>query len=412
MKKLLQINTVVNYGSTGKIAESIGNLAISQGWESYIAYGRLKVPSESKLIKIGSFIDVLVHGLQTRLSDRHGLGSKRATMDFIKKIERLKPDVIHLHNLHGYYINIKILFDYLANASIPVIWTLHDCWPITGHCIHFDFVGCDKWKSECNKCPQKNEYPASIFIDRSRKNHKLKKGLFTSVENLTLVPVSKWLGLIIKESYLRKYPLSVIPNGINLDIFKASTATETLIKYGLTEKFVILGVASIWSKQKGLKDFVALSKLIDTKTIIVLIGLNKHQLKTLPKNILGIERTDNVKQLATFYSLADVYINTSYEESFPTTNLEALACGTPVITYGIGGSPESLSDKTGFIIKIGDIDGLYKSIQCMQAKEKLNFSDSCRNRAIQLYNRNDRYKDYLNLYEAKIVEKQIIIDET
>lgn len=411
MKTLLQINIVGNYGSTGRIAEAIGRLALSNGWESYIAHGRFARPSKSKIIKIGSGFDVFLHVLQTRIFDRQCLGSKQATIKLVKKIKAIKPDIIHLHNLHGYYINISILFDYLANASIPVVWTFHDCWPITGHCIHFDFVGCDKWKSECDDCPQKKEYPASLFFDRSRKNYKLKKELFTSAKNITLVPVSAWLAMIIKESYLGQYSVNIIPNGINLDIFKQIDTTETLNQYGLAEKFVILGVASVWSKRKGLDDFIALSKLIDNKTIILLIGLNKEQMKDLPNNILGIERTDDVNQLAEFYSVAEVYVNPTWEDNFPTTNLEALACGTPVITYNTGGSPESLSNTTGFIVEKGDIDGLFKSIQFIQEKGKLYYSDSCRARAVQLFDKDDRYKDYLNLYEEKIHEKQIIKNE-
>lgn len=191
--KLLQINSIVNSGSTGRIAEEIGQTAIKAGWDSYIAYARKYGSSNSKLIKIGNNIDIKMHGLKTRMFDKHGLASKNATRNFITEIEKIKPDIIHLHNIHGYYINIEILFKYLKYSNIPIVWTLHDCWPITGHCTHFAFIGCEKWKSQCNNCPQKNSYPSSWLFDRSEKNFNLKKELFTSLPNLTLVPVSKWL---------------------------------------------------------------------------------------------------------------------------------------------------------------------------------------------------------------------------
>jgi putative colanic acid biosynthesis glycosyltransferase len=232
MKKLLQINSVINSGSTGRIAEEIGQTAIDTGWESYIAYGRNERPSSSKLIKIGTDKDIKLHGLQTRLFDRHGLDSKGATTDFIRQIEKIDPDIVHLHNIHGYYINMEVLFHYLKKVNIPVVWTFHDCWPITGHCSHFTFVGCEKWKTQCYNCPQKTGYPASYLIDRSKKNFILKKELFNSLSNLTLVPVSQWLSGILKESFLQNYSIKVINNGVNTEV------SDFRNKHGLIDKFV------------------------------------------------------------------------------------------------------------------------------------------------------------------------------
>jgi putative colanic acid biosynthesis glycosyltransferase len=238
MKKLLQINSVINSGSTGRIAEEIGQTAIDTGWESYIAYGRNERPSSSKLIKIGTDKDIKLHGLQTRLFDRHGLGSKGATTDFIRQIEKIGPDIVHLHNIHGYYINMEVLFHYLKKVNIPVVWTFHDCWPITGHCSHFTFVGCEKWKTQCYNCPQKTGYPASYLIDRSKKNFILKKELFNSLSNLTLVPVSQWLSGILKESFLQNYSIKVINNGVNTEVFRPSEVSDFRNKHGLIDKFV------------------------------------------------------------------------------------------------------------------------------------------------------------------------------
>ena len=297
MKTLLQINSVVNSGSTGRIAEEIGQTAIAAGWESYIAYGRNNRPSKSELIKIGNDQDIILHGLQTRLFDRHGLGSKSATQDLVERIEKIKPDIIHLHNIHGYYINIEILFKYLQGTNIPVVWTFHDCWPITGHCSYFTFVECEKWKTQCFSCPQKTDYPASWLIDRSEKNFKLKKKLFTSLPNVTLVPVSNWLSGILEESFMQNFPLKVIHNGIDTEVFRPS-AGETVFhkKHCLENKFILLGVASVWSPRKGLKDFIALSKLLDNDFQIVSVWLTRKQIEQLPDSILGIERTESVEE--------------------------------------------------------------------------------------------------------------------
>jgi putative colanic acid biosynthesis glycosyltransferase len=400
MKTLLQINSVVNSGSTGRIAEEIGQTAIAAGWESYIAYGRNERPSSSKLIRIGSDKDVKLHGLQTRLFDRHGLGSKDATTALIRKVEDIKPDIVHLHNIHGYYINIEVLFLYLKKVNIPVIWTFHDCWPITGHCSHFTFVGCEKWKTQCYNCPQKTGYPASYLIDRSKKNFILKKELFNSLSNLTLVPVSQWLSGVLEESFLQKYPIKVINNGINTEVFKPSEGSAFRTKYSLDDKFILLGVASIWGERKGLNDFIELSKLLDSDFQIVLVGLTKKQIDQLPDNILGIERTESVDALADIYATSDAFINPTYEDTFPTTNLESQACGTPVITYKTGGSPEAIDESTGIVVEQGNMNKLVEAIYTIKKNGKQYYSDACVNRAHRLYKKEDRYKEYIDLYES------------
>lgn len=398
--RLLQINSVVNSGSTGRIAEEIGQTSIAAGWKSYIAYGRNDRPSESELIKIGNDWDIKMHGVQTRLFDGHGLGSKLATKDLIKKIIEISPNIIHLHNIHGYYINIEILFNYLKTAHIPVVWTFHDCWPITGHCAHFTFVGCEKWKTQCYDCPQKTRYPASWLVDRSEKNYQLKKELFTSLPNLTLVPVSKWLSEILMESFLKSYPIKTINNGINTDVFKPSTSKAFRSKHGLENKFLLLGVASVWSPRKGLKDFIELSSHLNNDFKIVLVGLSRKQIEQLPNNIMGIERTESVKELAEIYSASDVFLNPTYEDSFPTTNLESLACGTPVITYKTGGSTEAIDELTGIVVEQGNIGKLIDTIKMVKSNGKQSYSEACVNRAHRLYKKEDRYQEYIELYNS------------
>jgi putative colanic acid biosynthesis glycosyltransferase len=399
MKKLLQINTVVNCGSTGKIVEAIGQIVIQNGWSSYIAFGRDEKPSKSKLIKIGKNIDIKFHGLQTRLFDRHCLASRNATIDLVEQINKIKPDIIHLHNLHGYYLNIEILFNYLARNFIPVVWTLHDCWSFTGHCVYFDYVGCERWKTGCFDCPQKKTYPSSYFYDRSKKNYSLKNKLFNSINRLTIVPVSDWLSKIISQSFLAEHLSNVIKNGIDIDVFSPTDCNEIKKKYNLDGKYILLGVAGIWSPRKGLSEFIKLSENLDSNYQIILVGLSSSQIKSLPKNIIGISKTESLKELAEYYSVADIYLNPTLEDNFPTTNLESLACGTPVITYNTGGSKESISADTGFVVEKGDIQGLINAIVTIQKKGKNYYSLACTEHARMFYNKNDRYMDYLKLYE-------------
>ena len=404
MPVLLQISIEVNSGSVGRIAEQIGQTVIEQGWESYITYARNHLPSASKTIKIGNKFDIHWHGINTRLFDNHCLCSTNATKILIKQIKQIKPDIIQIHHIHGYFLNMKILFNYLSSIDIPIVWIFHDCWSFTGHCAYYDYIGCKKWVTGCYRCLQKNKYPASKLLDRSKKNYILKKQIFNSVKNMTIVPVSYWLGEQVKNSFLNKYPINVIQNGIDINIFHPVADTDlTKKKYNIENKYILLGVAGIWEERKGLIDFAALNNMLDHKIFkIVLVGLNKKQIKKIPKEIIGIERTENVKELAALYSSADVFLNPTWEDTFPTTNLESLACGTPVITYRTGGSVESVSDDTGLIVEKGNIENLYKSILKIKEKGKLFFTDNCRNRAVTLYNRQERYKDYLSLYKQLI----------
>ncbi|AYD47982.1 glycosyltransferase [Arachidicoccus soli] len=399
MKALLQINTVVNTGSTGRIAEDIGNMAMENGWKSYIAYGRYGNSSNSNVIKIGSKLDNYIHVLFTRLFDKHGFASKRATRKFIRQIEKIKPDIIHLHNIHGYYLNIKILFDYLASVSIPIVWTLHDCWAYTGHCTHYTYSNCQKWRTHCNSCPEIHSYPKSLR-DNSYKNFDLKRILFNSISNLTLVSVSKWLEKDVKQSFLMKNHICQIYNGVDLQQFKPVPSKHILSKLGIENKFVILGVASTWSNRKGLCDFMDLSKLLQPDEVILLVGLSNSQMKNLPIGIIGISRTENIEELVELYNAAAVFVNPTWEDNFPTTNLEALACGTPVITYATGGSIEAIDKDTGWIVEPGDIKGIYDIIFRLKEKHWDKYTYDCRERALKYFNKHDRFAEYFNMYSS------------
>lgn len=400
--RVLQINSVCGIGSTGRIATDIHKILIEQGHESYIAYGRGLPKNCDNVIRIGSKIDNYTHVAKTRILDKHGFGSKRATIEFINKVKDINPDIIHLHNIHGYYINIEILFNYLKVANKPVVWTLHDCWSFTGHCTYFDYVDCEKWKMGCNNCPEKNDYPSSLFLDNSRNNYERKKDIFTGVKDLTIVTPSKWLAKLVSESYLFDYSVSVINNGIDLDIFKP-TSNNFRVANDLEDKFIILGVASEWSRRKGLKYFIDLANKLSDNEALVLVGLSSEQIEQMPKGILGISKTDNVNELVDIYSSANIFVNPTLEDNFPTTNIEALACGTPVITFNTGGSIESIDRNTGSIVNEKDSNCLYEVIKKYQMLGN-DVCNECVKRARILYDKKDRYSEYLRLYDEMVNE--------
>lgn len=354
--KLLIINEVCGHTSTGKICAKIGDSYISKGWDVKIAYGRDGyVPDKYKeyAVRIGNDLDVRVAALQVRLLDNAGLANVKATKNFLKWMDNYKPDMIWLHNLHGYYINIKLLFEWLKkHPKIEKRWTLHDCWAFTGHCTYFEMVNCERWKTQCYGCIQKNRYPKSYLLDRSKVNYKKKKGIFTKVENLVIYTPSGWLANLVKESFLGEYSVEVHYNLIDKSVFKP-TPSEFRNKYSLINKKIILGVANIWDERKGLNDFIQLANQILSNEVIVLVGLTKAQIERLPTNIIGIEKTKNAVELAEIYSAADVFFNPTYEDNYPTVNLEAEACGLPVITYDTGGCRETISDIRSKVISKG-----------------------------------------------------------
>lgn len=377
MKKLLQINPVLRVStSTGRIMQEIGELALQNGWESYIAYGKGRdgiKPCKSEIIPVGGIYSTLWHGVQTRLFDRHGLASTHATHEFVRQIDRINPDIIHIHNIHGYFLNYRVLFDYLSQCGKPVVWTVHDCWLYTGHCYYYSYAGCDKWQTGCGNCPQRKDFPASLVFDRSKRNFEDKKAAFTSMprDKFVIVPVSDWIRTEMSESFLSEYRFRVIHNGINTDIFNVCPDKEVIEKYGLKGKRIFLGVASIWSREKGLDDFMQLSKLLNDDEVIVLVGMKEEEKKKLPRNIIGISRTENIYQLAQLYSVADAFVNPTWQDNYPTVNLESISCGTPVVTYRTGGSVEAVTDSTGLIVEQGDVKGLLEAVRaiCQRGKD-------------------------------------------
>lgn len=370
--RVLLINAVCGTGSTGKICVQLAREYEEKGDTVKIAYGRDgNVPDNAQkyAVRIGTDWDVRFHGLRTRLLDQHGFGSIAATRAFLEWAEAYDPDVVWLHNIHGYYINVALLFDWIKERpAMEVKWTLHDCWPFTGHCAHFAFVGCEKWKTGCFRCPQKDTYPASALLDACEKNYREKKRLFTGVQNMTVITPSRWLADLVKQSFLKEYPVEVRYNDINRQVF-CPTPGDFKEKYGLQEKKIILGVANVWNVRKGLDDFLKLSERLGSRGQIVLVGIEEGQIQNPPDNVLTIHRTVDQKELAGIYTAADVFFNPTYEDTYPTVNLEAQACGTPVITYDTGGAKETLKDSRSVCVAQGDLAAAVEAYHQLTGKD-------------------------------------------
>ncbi len=390
--KVFQINTVYGTGSTGRIVAGLKHLLEKRGDTCVAACGRGDTQDEDTY-KIGSVWDMYLHGILTRMTDRTGFYSKKKTKKLIERIEECKPDVIHLHNLHGYYLHVPTLFDYLKKNNTPVIWTFHDCWPFTGHCAYYTKAGCEKWKSGCSRCPEKKVYPASKVLDQSARNYRDKKEAFTGVKNLTIVTPSVWLAEEVKHSFLKDYEVQVLPNGIDTALF-CPTGGEVREKYHLGDNKILLAVANQWTARKGFEDYLTLASRLPQGYVLVMVGLTEAQIKALPGNIVGIGKTENAQELAQLYTASVALLNLTYEDNFPTVNLEALACGTPVITYRTGGSPEAVDENTGIVVEVGDINAVLNAIPKVQQLQ--------RERCVQVgkeYDAGMRLGRYLSLYD-------------
>lgn len=390
--------------STGKILRELGELVQAAGWESYVAYSRARdgIPQHSsKLIPVGNHLDLLIHWLATRLFDAHGLASRRATLKLIRRISEIDPDIVHIHNVHGYFLNYPVLLDYLADRGKPVIWTIHDCWLFTGHCYHYSAANCDKWKTTCQKCPQKRAFPASWLLDRSRRNFLLKKQKLTALENLTLVAVSDWMRCEVAKSFLKDAPCRVIHNGIDLNIFQPVVSMDVWKTFGIPTAKYVLGVASIWLPEKGLADLVRLAGMLEKDESLVLVGRLGDEFKApFPKGVTFIPRTEDATALAALYTGALALVNPTWQDNYPTVNLEAIACGTPVVTYRTGGSVECITSETGFVVEQGDVEGMVNCLRTIRSNGKDSYRDACRLYAIRHFERKACFHEYLDLYES------------
>lgn len=393
--KVLQINTFGNL-STGRIAVDLCRTLEEQGYDSVVAFARNEISEDVVSIQIGNKLSVYIDAILTRFTDKAGFFSRDATEKLINKIREYNPDIIHLHNLHGYYINIELLFGFLRDYGKPVVWTLHDCWPYTGHCCYYSMVECNRWQTECCNCPQTKAYPASLLVDNSRWNYKRKRNLFTSLSNLNLVTVSIWLEKEVEKSFMKNLPCRTIYNGIDLNVFRPVEGTFRT-EYNLKNKTIILGVASTWDVRKGLDDFIRLSEILDENYQIVVVGVNESEKKRLTSRMIGISRTDSVKKLVEIYSAADVFFNASVEETFGLPTVEAMACGTPVIVYNSTALPEVVNEECGYIVEPHDLRTVVKILK--DEEYKTITKDLCIKQA-RKYEKNKQYKQYIELYKS------------
>lgn len=394
--KLVQINSVCGFGSTGGIVRDISEVLSTRGIENWVLYG-VGQSDYSRGIKFGGDLNLRSHQIKTRLLGKHGFYSKVATRNLVNILDLMDPDVVHLHNLHGHYLNVEILFDYLKRRGKRVIWTLHDCWSFTGHCAHFDYVGCEKWKTACHTCPQLREYPGSLVFDRSKSSYKDKSRIFRGIEDMTLVTPSRWLEGLVEESFLRDYPVETIYNGVDMETFsyRKSDARE---RYGIGDRTMILAVANFWTERKGYSSYLELARHLADDEVLVLVGKTTFVGEELPPNMIQLSRTETVEELVELYSTADLFLNLTLEEVFGLVNIEALACQTPVITFDTGGSPETVDADTGRVVERGDIEGILKMVRDLKSSKISLDGDTCRRRVEDNFSRQTMIERYMDLY--------------
>lgn len=404
MPKLLIINVALNWGSTGRIAEQVGALAKDDGWDVMIAHGaRYQNPSEFDHYQVSTSLEEKVHWLISQLWDGQGRGSWCATRRFLKRIDSFKPNVVHMHVIHGYYMNYGLLMDYFKEKNIPVVWTLHDCWAFTGHCAYFTSANCEKWKTQCCKCPIPHDFP-NTYLDKSKANYNRKKKVYGDMQNLVLAPVSQWLGDLVKESFLGKHDIQVVYNGIDVDVFKPSVSNFKE-KLGIEGKYLLLGVAQGFDERKGLKDFFKLSEMLPDDYQVVLLGAMEDEIAIAPKSVIALPKTESLQELVEAYSAADVLLSLSYEETFGLTPVEAMACGTPAIVYNNTAQPEHITPETGFVVENGDLDTLVARIKILCETGKATYSSACRERAVNVYDKDKCYRKYIDLFTSLILNK-------
>lgn len=395
--KTVQINATCGIGSTGKICVGISKLLTDAAIENYILCSRGNGFPQEKICANGRYIKV--QALKSKLFGNYGFNSKRAAKKMIEELEKVQPDVVHLHNIHGHDCNLEMLFSYFRDKKTKLVWTLHDCWAFTAYCPHFMMAKCNQWRNRCEHCVQRKDY--SWFFDRSRELYEKKRALFTGLD-LTIVTPSQWLADIVKQSFLKDYPVLVINNGIDLSVFNPQQS-DFRTKYGLEGKKLVLGVSFGWDDRKGLDVFVELAQRLPDDYQIILVGTNSNVDKLLPKNILSIHRTNNQLELAEIYSAADLFVNPTREENYPTVNMEAIACGTPVVTFRTGGSPEIFDETCGCVVECNDVAAL-ESESCRICTDKPYSEVACLERA-KTFDQNERFKEYLKLYERVVARR-------
>ena len=406
--KVLQVNTVYPNGSTGRITAEIAQYTAQQEHMSYTAQqehmsavvvfgiGDEEHKPNLSAVRIGNPLQRKIHAVIRKLFDGEGYASHRATRRLIRLCQKQQIDIVHLHNLHGCYLNLKLWFRYLQKVNLPVIWTLHDCWPLTGHCAHFSYCGCELWKTQCHHCPQQMSYPVCTGFDGSKRNYRLKKKLFSGLQNLTIVTPCQWLQDIVRNSYIRNYPIRVIYNGVDQRKFKR-VFSDIKVQYGMENKHLLLAVASDWTQRKGLTVLQQLSEQLDETYQIVILGLSLVQKQALPAKILGFEKVSSTEELCKWYSAAECFVNPTLEDTMPLVNLEALACGTPIVVFNTGGCPEVVTDTCGLVVQKGNVQSLAGAIQQI-CESGIDYTDACITQASRFAMQNT-LDAYVKLYQ-------------
>ena len=390
--KIAQINTTCGMGSTGKICLSISKLLQDNEIDNRVYYSESHT-DYPYAIRYATKFDLKFGALRSRMIGNYGFNSRLATKKLISELKSFDPDIVHIHNIHGHNCDLRLLSKYLHTTKKKVIWTFHDCWAFTGYCTYFTALSCDKWKDGCNHCPQRKKY--SWLLDNSSKLYDLKRELFTGLE-LTIVTPSMWLSELVKKSFLREYPVNVIHNGIELNTFK-QRQSSIREKLGIPEDSVLLlGVAFDWGYRKGLDVFNKLSEILSSDYIIVMVGVDDKIRHEISDRIIKLNRTKNQIELSELYSTADIFINPTREDNYPTVNMESIACGTPVITFDTGGSPEMISEGSGIVVQPEDLEGIISAIEFLM-KNKNHFKQMCLEKATQ-FDQEICFKDYINLY--------------
>lgn len=397
--RILEINAY-DFGSTGKIMLGIANIAREHGYEVFTCSSTIKGSrtSSNNHFYIDKPSSTKIHKFFGLLFGEEFRFSNKGTNNLINFIKRVKPDIIHIHNIHGYFLNIGQLFDFFKTLDCKFVWTLHDCWSFTGRCPHFGLTNCERWKTGCYDCVYNRKlYPESFFADRTKRNWKKKKDIFCGLNHLTLVTPSNWLAGLAGQSFLQQYPIKVINNGIDLSIFKP-VQSNFRKDHGISkDKFILLGVAFNFNRRKGIDVFIELSKRLNEKYQVVLVGTNEEIDAILPKNIISIHRTESQRQLVEIYSASSLFVNPTREDTFPTVNMEALACGIPVVTFNTGGSPEVIDGSCGSVVERDDIASLEKEI--IRICENKPYSKSACLKRAKVFDATTKFRDYLALYE-------------
>lgn len=401
--RVYQLNTYCGVKSTGRIALEIAKMVEMDGGACRIGYGVPDISPEAERysVRIGTSAERKLHGAMRKLIDAEGYGSLFATHRLIADMRSFQPDLVQLHNLHGCYLHLPTLFRYLQHAQLPVVWTLHDCWPFTGHCAYFDYAQCERWQTLCHNCPQQHSYPVCIGLDGSRRNYRMKKTLFSGLEKLTFVAPCEWMKGPLNQSFLGGRPVRVIPNGVNLDTFHPVNS-DLRVRLGLSseQKRLVLAVAAEWDERKGLRYLVEAKQLLGDGYRIAVIGVSPEQASALCEGITGIAQTASTEELAAWYTAADCFANPTMEDNMPMVNLEALACGTPIAAFATGGCPEAVGDDCGLIVPKGDVQALADAIRTL-CTAKPAMKDACLQRA-RAFDCQLTFKSYLSLYKELV----------